>query len=224
MIKSERLAAFGLSFLPFIFVFVMLPAIPESIPARFGLGGVTRYGNRIEIFVLPIMAIAMQLIWLVIEKAAMRKKESGTQNIKMLIWCNLILTVIFAIITMWLVYAAIDGAEALSEGRFDLEHMLAVIFSVMCIGIGNLLPKCKQNRLIGIRFRWTLNSELNWFKTHRFGGRAYMAYGIIATPLCLFLFDGRAGLLFTAAGIFALFVIISCYSYHIHRYENTTKQ
>ena len=219
MIKSERLMALGLSFLPFIFVLVMLPSIPEIIPARFGLNGVTRYGNRIEIFVLPIVAIAMQLLWLVIEKVAMRRKDSGAQNVKMLIWCNLVLTFILAIATMWLVYAAIDGAETLTEGRFDLEHMLAIIFSVMCIGIGNLLPKCKQNRLIGIRFSWTLKSELNWFKTHRFGGRAYMIYGIIATPLCLFVLNGRTGLLFIAAGIVALLVIISCYSYHIHRYE-----
>ena len=224
MTKGERFVILGLSMLPLIFVLVMFPSMPEVIPIQFGLNGVTRYGNRIEIFSIPIAAIVMQIIWLLIEKLTMRRPDSGEQNSKMLIWCNLTLTFIFIIVSIWLVFAVIDGAEALTEGRFDLEHMLAVIFSVMCIGIGNLLPKCKQNKLIGIRFSWTLNSEFNWFKTHRFGGRAYIIYGITATPLCLFLFDGRAGLLFTAAGILFLLVVTLCYSYHIHRYENTTKQ
>lgn len=131
MTKRERLAALGLSFLPFIFVLVRLSSIPEMIPLRFGLNGVTRYGNRIEIFALPILAISMQLLWLVIEKVAMRREENGAQNTKMLIWCNLMLTSIFIIVTIWLVYAAIDGTGALSEGRFDLQRMLAVIFSLM---------------------------------------------------------------------------------------------
>ena len=223
MIKSERFMSLGLSFLPFIFVLLTFSSIPEIIPLRFGLNGAIRYGNRIEIFILPIAAIAMQLLWLVIEKLAMRRKESGAQNTKMLIWCNFMLTLIFAIVTIWLIHAAIDGTGTLTDGRFDLQRMLAVILSIMCIGIGNLLPKCKQNKLIGIRLSWTLSSELNWFKTHRFAAKAYILYGIIATPLCLFVFDGRAGLLFTAAGILALLVIISCYSYHIHRYEHSNK-
>ena len=118
---------------------------------------------------------------------------------------------------MWIVYAAIDGIEELTDGRFDLLRMLSVVFNIMCIGIGNFLPKCKQNKFIGIRLSWTMKSEHNWYKTHRFGGKAYLIYGIIATLLCLLVLDGQAGLLFSVIGILTLLAIISCYSYHIYK-------
>jgi len=44
--------------------------------------------------------------------------------------------------------------------------------------IGNYLPKCKQNYTIGIKIPWTLNSEENWNRTHRFAGRLWMVCGL----------------------------------------------
>jgi len=215
--KNNRIVAMSLSLFPLIFVLVMLPIIPEIVPVHFGLSGVTRYGNRIEIFTLPGFAVLMQLCWVLIENAVMHQKESGLQNLKMLFWCNILLTFIITVVTMWIVYAAIDGIEELTDGRFDLLRMLSVVFNIMCIGIGNFLPKCKQNKFIGIRLSWTMKSEHNWYKTHRFGGKAYLIYGIIATLLCLLVLDGQAGLLFSVIGILTLLAIISCYSYHIYK-------
>ncbi|HAF86254.1 MAG TPA: hypothetical protein DCG32_07825 [Sphaerochaeta sp.] len=32
------------------------------------------------------------------------------------------------------------------------------------------MPKCKHNYTVGIRIPWTLASEENWNRTHRFAG------------------------------------------------------
>ena len=223
MTINKRLVALGFSFLPLIFVLVMFPSIPEIIPAHFKLGGVTRYGSRIEILITPAATVVFQLLWVAIEKIIVRQKESGTQNAKMLFVCNLITTLIFAVVTIWHVFAAIDGATTTTEARFDLLRMLAVMFSVMYIAMGNFLPKCKQNWLVGIRIFWTLKSEHNWFKTHRFGGKAFIIFGIAAMPICLFALNGSMGMLFMGAGTLALLVIICCYSYRIHKLENVNK-
>jgi len=220
--ENKRIIALGVSLLPLVFVFVMFPVIPEAIPTRIGLGGVIRHGNRTEIFILPGLAVAIQLLWVVIEKV-MRQKESGIQNVKMLFWCNLMVTLLFSAATVGLAYAAIDGVEELDDARFDIQRIYAVVFSIMCIGIGNLLPKCKQNRLIGIRFKRTLNCKHNWFKTHRFGGKAYIIFGIISTILCLFVLSGQAGLFFIMAGIMALLIVIYGYSNYIYKLESTNK-
>jgi uncharacterized membrane protein len=44
--------------------------------------------------------------------------------------------------------------------------------------IGNLLPRARPNWFIGIRTPWTLSSDRVWEKTHRVGGRAFVAGGL----------------------------------------------
>ena len=48
------------------------------------------------------------------------------------------------------------------------------------------MPKCVQNRTIGIKIKWTLSNEDNWNQTHRFGGRAYFIGGILLLAVSLF--------------------------------------
>ena len=44
--------------------------------------------------------------------------------------------------------------------------------------IGNYMPKVKQNYTMGIKIPWTLNSEDNWNKTHRFAGFIFVLSGL----------------------------------------------
>jgi len=218
MTNNKRLLVWGLSFFPLIFVLVMLPSIPQTIPAHFGFSGeVTRYGHRLELLLTPGITIAMQLFWLLTEKAVMLQKESGTQNLKILFWCNIMITLVFATLTVWFVYLAIAGVEVLIESSFDFLRALSVGLSILWIVIGNLLPKCKQNRLVGIRTKWTLDSQSNWYKTHRFGGRLFLIYGFVSAAVCLFVLTGWAAFVFTNAGMLAVVIVVCCYSYHVAR-------
>ena len=51
---------------------------------------------------------------------------------------------------------------------------------------GNYMPKCKQNFVMGIKMKWTLSSEENWYATHRFAGKLWVVGGI-ALLFCVFL-------------------------------------
>lgn len=55
----------------------------------------------------------------------------------------------------------------------------------MFIGIGNYMPKLKQNYTIGIKVPWTLNSEENWNMTHRMAGKVYVVAGVISIIIAL---------------------------------------
>ena len=46
------------------------------------------------------------------------------------------------------------------------------------IVIGNYFPKMKQSYTLGIKLPWTLESEENWYRTHRFAGYVFMAGGV----------------------------------------------
>ncbi len=45
--------------------------------------------------------------------------------------------------------------------------------------LGNLMPKLKTNPWSGIRVKWTLEDPEIWYKTHRLGGRLWIADGLV---------------------------------------------
>ena len=56
---------------------------------------------------------------------------------------------------------------------------LLVFVGILLAVIGNYMPKCRLNYTMGIRTPWTLSSEENWNKTHRLGGKIWVAAGIL---------------------------------------------
>jgi uncharacterized membrane protein len=62
-----------------------------------------------------------------------------------------------------------------------MQHVLPVGVGVLFIVIGNLLPRARPNWFVGIRTPWTLSSDRVWEKTHRLGGRLFVAGGVIIT-------------------------------------------
>jgi uncharacterized membrane protein len=53
------------------------------------------------------------------------------------------------------------------------------------IVIGNVMGKLRPNRIAGIRTPWTLADDRVWDKTHRFGGRLFVAGGMIVVLAAL---------------------------------------
>jgi uncharacterized membrane protein len=72
----------------------------------------------------------------------------------------------------------ITGLNALG---YDVPVSLWVpgLVGILFIVIGNYMGKIRPNWFMGIRTPWTLSSEEVWNKTHRFGGRVFMAGGAL---------------------------------------------
>ena len=68
----------------------------------------------------------------------------------------------------------------------EMRRMLPIGVGVLFIVIGNLLPRARPNWFIGLRTPWTLSSDRVWEKTHRFGGRIFVAGGILLILAALF--------------------------------------
>jgi uncharacterized membrane protein len=74
------------------------------------------------------------------------------------------------------------------------------------------LPKCKQSHTIGIKLPWTLESEENWNKTHRFAGKLWVVCGLLVLALSFW------GNIYVMLGITLLMVFVpTIYSYIIYR-------
>ena len=61
-----------------------------------------------------------------------------------------------------------------------LMWLCRCILGIMFIIIGNYLPKCRRNGVVGIKIPWTLSSDENWDKTHRFAGFVWIVCGAAA--------------------------------------------
>lgn len=95
---------------------------------------------------------------------------------------------------------------------FDrMGTLLSFGFGLLFVLIGNYMPKIRQNRIMGIRVKWTLENEENWNVTHRFGGKIWVAAGL----LCMIgglLPTAAMGVIFPAAIVTA--AVVPCvYSY-----------
>ena len=212
--KSRRFITWILACIPLIIVLLFIPELPDTIPAHYDFkGNVDRFGSKYELLILPVVTIGMGFFWLWMEKIALKDKEKGPQNVKVLFWGNIVMSVTFVILTIWFLSLAYNKTENINQNGFDFLKLLAVGLSVGWMILGNLLPKCKQNALIGIRTKWTLASETVWYKTHRWGGRLILVTGIVSALVCLLVFDGILSL-FVSAGCFVLAAIpIIVYSY-----------
>ena len=93
-----------------------------------------------------------------------------------------------------------------------IEVIIPAFVSVVMVILGNYLPKCKQNSTMGIKIPWTLKSEENWNKTHRFAGWLWTVCGI------LIMLTGFFGGVWVFLPIVLVMVLVPfLYSYLLHR-------
>ena len=73
--------------------------------------------------------------------------------------------------------------------NYDVNIPIIAMFIISSIEIvvGNYLPKCRQNSVVGIRIPWTMKSEYNWNRTHRFAGNVYFSIGVVTLILTFFI-------------------------------------
>lgn len=63
------------------------------------------------------------------------------------------------------------------QSASTLSTAMSMGFGLLFIVLGNYMPKFRQNSFMGIRVKWTLESEANWNATHRMGGKVWVAGG-----------------------------------------------
>ena len=97
---------------------------------------------------------------------------------------------------------------------FDLMRALLPAMGILFFYIGIMVQNTSRNYMIGIRTPWTLANDAVWDKTHRLGGKLFMAAGVLAAIGAIW---PRYGLAFLLAPVLAVTIITVAYSYIIFR-------
>lgn len=190
--------------LPILVGVALWNKLPEQIPSHWNAAGeVDGWSSKtFAVFGLPVILLGLQWLCVFATSSDPKKAHHSDKILHLVFWIIPVLSAVLHVIS----YAVALGQEV------RMEVVMPVFMGVLFLIIGNYLPKCKQNYTIGIKIPWTLSSEENWNKTHRFTGWLWTVCGLV---IMLTGFFGGFWVLFgvTLLMVTAPFV----YSYLLHR-------
>lgn len=204
--KKELLLTSLVCLLPLLAGVALYPRLPETMATHWGFDGTANgWSSRAAtVFGLPLLILALHLVCSYAEsRDAKRKNVNPVLRTVMLWFCPAV--------------SLLGGALTLGTGlgyEMHVGTVAPVFVGLLFLILGNYLPKLRQNRTMGIKLPWTLQSEENWNRTHRLSGFLWVLCGLVMIPLSLLRL--WSGWLFGA--LLAVMVLIpTAYSYALHR-------
>ena len=182
--------------LPVIAVLAVYDRLPESVATHWGVdGNPDGWSPRWFLFLLPVILAGLELVchW------GMKHGDPRSANVArpmgaMTYW--IVPTVSVFAMAVTVSYAL--GAD------LQMVTLAQLLVGLLFVFIGNYLPKCRQNAMIGIRFPWTLSDVDNWNFTHRVAGRVWMVCGMVMLAAA-FMDAGWVSLVALAVAVLATF-------------------
>ncbi|MGB9867019.1 MAG: SdpI family protein [Bacillota bacterium] len=160
------------------------PRLPHKVPTHWNFRGeVDGWSSKqFGVFFFPALTLAMYVLFLYLPlldpKRASYEKFQGAYRL-------IVSSVIMFMNGMYLI-TILAGLGYM----VDVGVLVRLGVSLLFIVIGDQLARVKPNWFVGIRTPWTLSSEDNWRKTHRFGAKTMVLGGLL--PLLTLPFRGAA--------------------------------
>ena len=153
---------------------LVMPSLPALIPTHWGASGdVDGWGPSwmaATLGALPLVLLALFYVVPRIDPKGEAYRTSGKFYQGFVIAFTLFMCAISWLgeLTVWGVVPAVGTVNLLISGAVGL----------LFIGMGNYLPRVKQNYTLGIKTPWALADPENWRRTQRFGGACFMVLGV----------------------------------------------
>lgn len=185
-------------------------SVPDRIPIHWNAAGeVDGYGGKFSgLLLLPIVAIGLYLLlkYIPLIDPAKRNYETFASTY--------LLVRVVLMVYLGFVYTVLLLAIGREE-TFPVGDLIIGSVGVLFIVLGAAMGKFRPNWFAGIRTPWTLTSKLSWTKTHRLGGRVFIATGL-ATMVAAFV--GSEWAFYTMfAVMFPGIIFLVVYSYYVWR-------
>lgn len=150
--------------------------LPENVPIHWGAdGSVNGYGPRAVTLILDILPLLCLGLFLIIPKMD-PKGESYMKASGLYRGFVIAFTLIMCGVT-WFTEATAFGVIPATGGPVGL--IISVVLGALFVGLGNYLPRMRQNYTFGVRTPWALADETNWKRTQRVGGISFMVLGVL---------------------------------------------
>ncbi len=159
------------------------PYLPDPAPIHWGISGQPDGFGSPWVLALLGPGVAVGLTALLASLPLLGPFRSNFERFRVTYGriCVLMAAMCLGLQLVLLLNAAGTG---LSVGRG-----LSLILGLAIACLGNWMGKLRRNFYVGIRTPWTLANDVVWERTHRLGGRLFVASGIAAAMAAMFLPD-----------------------------------
>ena len=192
---------------PILIGLLLWNKLPDQLPTHWNAQGeVDGWSSKaFAVFGLPIILFVMHWACVLGTSADPKKQNIEGKVLGIVLW----ICPIISLLVCTLSYGVALGME------FKVDKIVLALMGIVFIVIGNYLPKCKQSYTMGIKLPWTLNDEENWNRTHRMGGKLWVASGMILLLSMLLPTNAMVVVVLAVIGV-AVFVP-TVYSYLLFR-------
>jgi len=173
--KIKLLISSLLVLLPCLFGLLVWDHLPEAVVGHWGMDG--KADGMISplglVVVLPLILLVLHWVCIAVTLWDNKRKGQSEKVMNLVFW---IIPVTSLVVSVILYSSAFDD-------QWDVLIPVCFLLGILFLVIGNYLPKCKPNLTVGIKLRWTLANEENWYRTHRLGGKLSVVAGLLCFPL-----------------------------------------
>ena len=191
--------------LPIIFGVIVWNKLPGSMATHWGINGKPDgYSSKsFCVFLLPLIFILLHWISAFAISKDPKNKNQNEIVLRYVLWLVPALSLFISFIT----YSQAFGKN------FEINTAVCIFAGIIFIFISRLFKYCAPNQTIGIRIKWTLESEENWNSTHRFAARVWFIGGLLVFFGALL--PARLTVYFIATTVIFIVIIPIIYSYKI---------
>lgn len=203
--------AFGAAAVPLLVLAALYPSLPTTVPLHFGADlQPDRFGSKTEVWLvtalLSVLSIGVYFLFANLHR--FDPKQRGKALSPRFQQLGLGMVVFMAMLNLLLLF--------LVKGSTVAQSVLFPLVGLLFAFTGYVLNGIPPNYVAGFRLPWTLNNDENWRKTHRFGGRLWLAGGVLTAVVCLLLPLS----FYSFLAITGAMVCIPCiYSYRLFKHE-----
>lgn len=205
-----------LTFLPLIVSLFSFSLLPEQIPAHFNLAGeVDRWGSRLEIFFLPVLVVALGLLFRRWIEWTLRRQTQNSPRALYVAGCAML--AVFNGIFFVMLYTAFASVDRMAVPGEAIMRITNLLVGLLLIPIGNVMPKVKRNAVFGLRTKWSMANDTCWNLSQRFGGLSFVVTGCLIVLGSILVSDPawQSILMITLILLDTIFCVV--YSYQVYR-------
>jgi len=149
------------------------PNLPDKMPMHWNLEGeVDNYWPKEKgVLVIPTISMLMLMGFALLPSVDPKKKKYRLFKTE---W-----EIIQVGLLGFMTYISGVTLYAAGHPNINVGTLIMVGTGALFILMGNYLSKIRQNWFIGIKTPWTLASEDNWNKTHRFASWCFVVAGVV---------------------------------------------
>ena len=175
--KGLWLLTGAIVFLSFALSTILYDRLPDPVPTHWGLSGRAN-GFMPKPWGAYVLPLAMTSVVLILALVPALSPKGFRINVESSAYRWTVASVAF------LVFAVQTLALGAALGTLAMDPARPVLLcGIFLMVLGNFLPVVRRNFYIGIRTPWTLADEEVWVRTHRWGGRVFVAGGVVTVML-----------------------------------------